>query len=62
MATSRLIPMHKNKGKSIAQCLADRTDYAKNSEKTNAGEYVSSYECDPRTVQGEFILSLILPH
>ncbi len=57
MATSRLIPMHKNKGKSIAQCLADRTDYAKNSEKTSAGEYVSSYECDPRTVQGEFMLS-----
>ena len=57
MATSRLIPMHKNKGKTIAQCLSDRTDYAKNPDKTNDGELVSSYECDPKTVQGEFMLA-----
>ena len=49
--------MHQNKGKSIADCLADRTDYAKNPNKTNEGEYISSYECDPRTIQGEFLLS-----
>lgn len=57
IATTRLIAMHQNKGKSIADCLADRTDYAKNPYKTNEGEYISSYECDPRTVQGEFMLS-----
>ncbi|MGD9568669.1 MAG: relaxase/mobilization nuclease domain-containing protein [Sedimentibacter sp.] len=57
MATTRLISMHKNKGKSIASCLADRTDYAINPDKTNDGEYISSYECDPKTVQGEFLLS-----
>lgn len=57
MATTRLISMHQNKGKSIADCLADRTDYAKNPDKTNDGEYISSYECDPKTVQGEFLLS-----
>lgn len=49
--------MHQNKGKSIADCLADRTDYAKNPDKTNEGELLSSYECDPKTVQGEFMLS-----
>lgn len=57
IATTRLISMHQNKGKSIADCLADRTDYAKNPDKTNEGEYISSYECDPKTVQGEFMLS-----
>ena len=57
MATTRLISMHQNKGKSIADCLADRTDYAKNPVKTNDGEYISSYECDPKTIQGEFLLS-----
>lgn len=57
MAATRLISMHQNKGKSIAQCLSDRTDYAKNPDKTNDGELISSYECDPRTVQGEFMLS-----
>lgn len=30
MATTRIIPMHVNKGKTIAQCLKARTDYAKN--------------------------------
>ena len=40
MATTRLISMHKNKGKSIAKCLADRIDYALNPDKTNDGEYV----------------------
>lgn len=49
--------MHQNKGKSIADCLADRTDYAKNPSKTNEGEYIISYECDPKTIQGEFLLS-----
>lgn len=48
--------MHQNKGKSIEDCLADRTDYAKNPDKTNKGAYISSYECDPKTVQGEFLL------
>lgn len=57
IATTRLISMHKNKGKSIAKCLADRIDYALNPDKTNNGEYVSSYECDPKTVKGEFLLS-----
>lgn len=57
IATTRLIAMHQNKGKSIADCLADRTDYAKNPDKTNDGELLSSYECDPKTVQGEFMLS-----
>lgn len=57
IATTRIISMHINKGKSIADCLADRTDYAKNLDKTNAGEYISSYECDPKTVQGEFLLA-----
>lgn len=49
--------MHQNKGKSIADCLTDRTDYVKNPDKTNNGELLSSYECDPKTVQAEFMLS-----
>jgi len=57
MATTRLISMHKNKGKSLADCLADRIDYALNPDKTNDGKYVSSYECDSKTVKGEFLLS-----
>ena len=54
MAATRLIAMHKNKGKTILQCLKDRTDYAMNGEKTNSKELVSSYACLPETVEQEF--------
>lgn len=57
MAATRLIPMHVNKGKTIAQSLGDRTDYAKNPEKTEKGELVTGYQCDPMTVDEEFMLS-----
>ena len=48
---------HVNKGKTVAQCLADRTDYSQNAAKTNDGEFISSYECDPKTADEEFLLS-----
>lgn len=57
MAATRLIALHVNKGKMVAQCLADRTDYSQNAEKTNDGEFISSYECDPKTADEEFLLS-----
>ena len=57
MAATRLIALHVNKGKTVAQCLADRIDYSQNAEKTNDGEFISSYECDPKTADEEFLLS-----
>ena len=57
MAATRLIPLHKNKGKSVAACLKDRTDYAQNPDKTAQGELVSSYACSPLTVDEEFMLT-----
>lgn len=55
MATTRLIPMHQNKGKTVSQCLTDRTEYAKNPDKTADGAFISAYECDPATVDVEFL-------
>lgn len=57
MAATRLMALHVNKGKTVARCLADRTDYSQNSEKTEDGKYISSYECSPETVDEEFLLS-----
>ena len=57
MAATRLIAMHVHKNRSVQQCLKDRTDYAENGEKTEDGEYISSYECDPETVDQEFAFS-----
>ena len=57
LAATRLIALHQNKGKSIAACLKSRTDYAQNPDKTDGGQWVSSYECSPFTVDEEFLLS-----
>ena len=57
MAATIVITMHINKGKTAAQCLAGRTDYAKNPDKTDNGQLISSYECNPDTVDAEFALS-----
>ena len=48
MATTRIISMHVSHGKTIADCLTDRIDYSKNPEKTQGGELISAYECDPK--------------
>lgn len=57
LAATRLIPMRKNKGKSIAACLHDHTSYIQNPDKTEQGELVSCYGCSPLTVDEEFLLT-----
>ena len=56
MAATRLIALHKTKGHTVAQNLGDRTDYAKNPDKTEKGELVTAYRCDPFTVDEEYML------
>ena len=57
LAATRLIPMRKNKGKSIGACLHNHTSYVQNPDKTEQGELVSSYQCSPLTVDEEFLLT-----
>ena len=69
MATTWIKPIRTNRSKTIAQTLADRTnyvkdknktsvlDYAKNPDKTMSGEYVTAYACTPEMSDIEFLLS-----
>ena len=57
MATTRIMPMHMNKGKTLLQSITDRTDYAMNPDKTDGGLLVSAYECDPDSVEVDFLLA-----
>ena len=57
MATTRIISMHVNQGKTIADCLTDRIDYSKHPDKTQGGELISAYQCDPKTADAEFLFS-----
>jgi len=56
MATTRLITLHAGAG-SIESALRRSTDYIENGEKTNGGELVLSYQCDPLTAPQEFALA-----
>jgi len=55
MATTWLKALHRGSG--ISTALGRSVDYISNSEKTEDGELVYGYECDPYTVRSEFLLS-----
>ena len=57
MATTRLMPLHVGKGRSVAQALGRATDYVKNPEKTNGGDLVTAYQCNPSIVDQEFLFA-----
>lgn len=57
MATTRLMPLHTGKERSVATALGKTTDYVENPEKTDGGKWISSYECDPMMADEEFLLS-----
>ena len=52
-----MIALHKNKGMTVAACLKIRTDYIENPDKTEQGQYVSSYACSTLTADEEFMLT-----
>ncbi len=60
MATTRLMSIHCSEGKTLAESLELRIDYAKNPEKTNDGEYVCSYGCNVQLADKEFLLSKLM--
>jgi len=51
------MPLHIGKGRTVAEAITDSIDYLQDPEKTQKGELVTSYECDPRTADNEFLLS-----
>ena len=57
MATTRHFTRHINAGETIAEAIKDCIDYGKNPDKTRGGKLISAYECDPATVDAEFLLS-----
>ena len=57
LAATRLIALHKNKGMTVAACLKNRTDYIENPDKTEQGQFVSSYACSTLMADEEFMLT-----
>lgn len=57
MATTRLMPLHAGKGRKVAEALGRTTDYVKNPEKTDGGELITAYRCNPAIADQEFLFS-----
>lgn len=57
MATTRIMPLHAGKGRSVGQAISDIIDYVENPEKTDHGKLITSYQCDSRIADAEFLFA-----
>lgn len=57
MATTRLMPLHIGKNRTTSTAISDIIDYIENPHKTENGKFISSYQCDSRTADMDFLLS-----
>ena len=51
------MPLHTGKGRSVGTAINDILDYVENPEKTDGGRLISSYQCDSRIADAEFLFS-----
>ena len=56
MATTRLISLHVGKGRTIGTAIRDIIDYVENPDKTEGGQLVTGYQCNPKIADAEFLL------
>lgn len=57
MATTRIMPLHTGKGRSVGKAIADILDYVENPEKTDHGRLITGFGCDSRIADAEFLFS-----
>ena len=57
MATTRLMPLHIGKGRTVGTAIAAIIDYVENPEKTDNGNLITSWQCDSRVADREFLFS-----
>ena len=51
------MPLHTGKGRTIAKTLGRVTAYVENPEKTDNGELISAYKCNPDIAEKEFLFA-----
>ena len=57
MATTRLMPLHTGKGRTVGQAIRDIIDYTENPQKTDGGRLITSWQCDSRIADAEFLFA-----
>ena len=51
------MPLHTGKGRSAGTAISDILGYVENPEKTDGGRLISSYQCDSRIADAEFLFA-----
>ena len=51
------MPLHTGKGRTIGTAISDILDYVENPDKTDNGRLISSYQCDSRIADAEFLFA-----
>ena len=51
------MPLHIGKRRSVSTAISAILDYVEHPEKTNNGQLITSWQCDSRTADSEFLLS-----
>ena len=57
MATTWLKALHTGKKRTRSTVISDTIDYVNNPDKTSGGKLITSYGCDSRTADAEFMLA-----
>ena len=57
MATTRIMPLHIGKGRSVGTAVSDILEYVKDAEKTDQGRLVTCFQCNPEIADAEFCFS-----
>ena len=55
MATTRIMPLHIGKGRTIRTAIEQIIDYVENPDKTDGGRLITSWQCDSRSADQEFL-------
>ena len=57
MSTTRWIPIHAGKGRTVGRAIEKVIAYVENPKKTGGGQLITCYECESRTADAEFLLA-----
>lgn len=57
IATTKIMPLHLGKRRTVGRAISDIIDYVENPEKTEDGRLITSYSCDSLSADAEFLFS-----
>lgn len=55
MATTRIMPLHVGKGRTVGKAIGAIIDYVENLDKTGGGQMITSFACNSRLADAEFL-------